>query len=36
MIAAPAPSSTVPGTPSGAPSGTAPDAAPGRTGAGKG
>jgi hypothetical protein len=36
MIAAPTPSSTVPGTASGPPSGTASDDAPGRTGAGKG
>jgi hypothetical protein len=36
MIAAPTPSSTVPGPPSGPPSGTASDDAPGRTGAGKG
>jgi hypothetical protein len=35
MIAAPTPSSTVPGTVSGPPSSTVSDAAPGRTGAGK-
>lgn len=36
MIAAPTPSSTVPGTTPGLPHGTAPDDDPGRTGAGKG
>ena len=36
MIAAPTPSSTVPGTASGPPSDAAPDAVSGRTGAGKG
>ena len=36
MIAAPTSFSTVPSTPFSAPFGTAPDDAPGRTGAGKG